>query len=139
MRHIKVPCLLLLVIAASGLTVTYAQTIFRARAEGSYRRGVMFRLTKMSDPESVAVCDRVVLVGTVESAARNDKDEIISFSLKTRTGGQRTVNLSSALYPQLPIEAERGLAKLLSEGKKVRIVAYSCQGGMPEADEIRAL
>jgi hypothetical protein len=141
MRHLKLLVLLAIVMAALGISVTYAQTIIRARAEGSYRRGVMYRLHKMANPEAVSGCDRVVLVGTVESAVHNDKSEIVNFSMKLRSGQRRTVNLSTSLYPQLPIEAEQGLSKLLTEGKRVRVVAYSCPGAAAvlEADEIRAL
>ena len=101
----------------------------------------MYKLSKMSEPEAVSGCDRVVLVGTVESAAHNDKKEIVNFALKTRSGERRTIRLSTSLYPQLPIEAEMGLARLLTAGKRVRVVAYSCQGAacVLEADEIRGL
>lgn len=140
MQRLKRVCLVAIVIAASGITVTYAQTIFRARAVGSYNsRGVMHRLHKMSDPAKVSGCDRIILVGTVQSATDNDKNEIVNFSMKIRSGERRTVNLSSALYPQLPIEAEIGLSRLLTQGKRIRVVAYSCEGVGLEADEIRAL
>lgn len=141
MHQLKRFSLLALVIAASGITATYAQTIVRARPVGSYSRGGMFKLSKIAEPEAVSGCDRVVLVGTVESATHNDKNEIVNFALKTQSGERRTFNLSASLYPQLPIEAEMGLAKLLTVRKRVRVVAYSCQGAacVLEADEIRAL
>jgi len=141
MQQLKRSSVLALLIAASGIPATYAQTIFRARPVGHYSRSGMYRLSKMSEPEAVSGCDRVVLAGTVESAAHNDKNEIVNFALKTQSGERRTINLSTSLYPQLPIEAEMGLAKLLTAGKRVRVVAYSCQGAacVLEADEIRAL
>lgn len=141
MRHQKLLCLLALSAAASGISTSFAQTIIRARAVGSYREGVMFRLHKMSDPKAVSECKRVVVIGTVESAEQNDQNEIVKFSLKTRNGETQTINLPEALYPQLPIEAEHGLAKMLTEGKKVRVATYECPSavGVLEADEIRVL
>jgi hypothetical protein len=141
-RHLRLFCLLALAVAASGIPAAYAQTRFHARPVGSYDgRGVMFRLHKIADPKDVAGCERLVLVGIVESAEHNDRKEIVSFSLKARNGGARTVNLSTSLYPQLPVEAEIGLSKLLSKGRRVRVVAYSCAASPDalEADEIRAL
>lgn len=140
MRHLGRLCLLALAAAASGLPAVYAQSSFHARPVASYRRGVMFRLQKIADPKDVAGCDRLALAGAVESAARNGRDEITGFALKTGDGARRTVKLSASLYPQLPVEAERGLAKLLSAGRRVRVVAYGCRAsaGALEADEIRA-
>ena len=141
MRHVKLLCSLAFAAAASGVPAVYAQTRFHARPVAGYRRNVMFRLQKIADPKDVAGCDRLVLTGAVESAEHNERKEITSFSLKARDGAMRAVNLSASLYPQLPVEAETGLAKLLSRGRRVRVVAYGCpaSAGALEADEIRAL
>ena len=71
----------------------------------------------------------------------DDRREILSFSLKPRNGEDRKVNLPNSLNKQLPTEAEMALPKLLSRGKRVRVVVYGCGAsvGVIEADEIRAL
>ena len=139
MRHLL--CLLMLMTAASGISPVYAQHI-RARAVASYNaRLTMIRVHKMLDPEEVSGCDRFILVGRVVSVEYDDRMEIVDFALKARNGESRRVNLPKSLYAQLPSEAERGLQKLLSRGKRIRVVAYGCgfSVGVLEADEIKAL
>jgi hypothetical protein len=137
MRHLL--CLLMLMTAVSGISAVYAQHT-RVRAVASYdARLTMIGVYKMSDPEEVSGCDRFILVGRVVSVAYDERSEIVTFSLKARNGESRRVNLPKSLYAQLPSEAERGLQKLLSRGKRIRVVAYGCSVGVLEADEIRAL
>ena len=121
----------------SGISTVYAQHT-RARAVASYdARLTMIRVYKMADPKEVAGCDRFILVGRVISVEYNERREIVTFSLKARNGESRRINLPKSLYAQLPIEAETGLQKLSSTGKRIRVVAYDCSVGVLETDEIR--
>ena len=134
-------CLLLLMTAGSGILPIHAQHTV-ARAVASYdARLTMIGVHKMLDPEEVSGCNRFTLVGRVVSVEYDDRREIVNFSLKTRNGESRRVNLPKSLYAQLPGEAERGLEKLLSRGKRIRVIAYGCgvSAGVLEADEIKAL
>ena len=140
MRHLL--CLLILITPTAEISSIYAQhTRIRVRAVASYNaHGAMVRVYKMSDPEEVSGCERFILVGRVVSVEYDDRREIVNFSLKARNGESRKVNLPKSLYKQLPGEAERALPKLLSRGKRIRVVAYGCgvSLGVLEADEIRA-
>lgn len=141
MRHLL--CLLILMTPAAELSSIYAQhSSIRARAVASYNaRGTMVRVYRMSDPEEVSGCERFILAGRVVSVEYDDRSGIVKFSLKDRNSESRKVNLPKSLYKQLPSEAEMALPKLLSRGKRVRVVAYGCDVsvGVLEADEIRAL
>ena len=140
MRHLL--WLVLLMTATETSPVYAQQTVFRARAIASYNaRVMMIRVYKMADPEEVSRCSRFILIGRVVSVEYDDRREIVSFSLKTLNGEDRKVNLPNSLYEDLPSEAEMALPKLLSRGKRIRVVTYGrgASVGVLEADEIRAL
>jgi hypothetical protein len=138
MRYLRCFCLAMLIAATLQVTLVQAQ-IFHARAVGHYRRGSMFMLDRMADPAQVSGCSRLVLVGSVVSIEYDNKKQIVSFSQQVRNGRVLKLVLPDLLYePQLPVEAEIGLGRLVDKSKRLRVVAYDCRGSL-EVDQIKAL
>jgi hypothetical protein len=140
MHRPKFFCLLIFLTAVLESSAVCAQD-FQARAVAHYRRGTMFMLDRMADPKTISGCSRLVMAGTVAAVEYDNQNQIVNFSLILRNDRTRRVSLPKLLYErQLPSEAEVGLSRLVDRGKRIRVVAYGCEGsaGELEADQIRA-